>query len=146
MTTDRLSGIALVLFAIVVMVESRTLPLGSFRQPGPAYIPVLLGLLLFLFGALLAFTSGRAPAFSAVTWNEWPHAAAVLAASLFSAFAIERLGYRLTILLVIGFLLTAAERRGWMTSLLVALSLSFGSFYLFNNVLRVPLPEGPLGF
>jgi putative tricarboxylic transport membrane protein len=146
MTTDRVSAIALVLFAILVMVESRSLPLGSFRQPGPAYIPVLFASLLFLFGVLLAFTSSRARAFSAVTWGEWRHAAAVLAASLFSAFAIERLGYRLTILLVIGFLLTATERRGWMTSLLVALGLSFGSFYLFDTVLRVPLPEGPLGF
>jgi hypothetical protein len=27
-----------------------------------------------------------------------------------------------------------------------AFGLAFGSFYLFYTLLRVPLPEGPLGF
>jgi hypothetical protein len=69
-----------------------------------------------------------------------------LTASVFSIFAIERLGYRLTVLLVLGFLVKVVEKQGWVLSLAFALSLSLGSFFLFYTILRVPLPEGPLGF
>jgi hypothetical protein len=61
-------------------------------------------------------------------------------------FAIERLGYRLTMLLVLVFLLKRVERRGWVLSFTFACALSFGSFFLFQTILRVPLPPGPFGF
>jgi hypothetical protein len=31
-------------------------------------------------------------------------------------------------------------------SLALAFGLSFGSFFLFYTILRVPLPQGPFGF
>ena len=146
MTTDRVSAIALVIVALIVIWESRQFPLGTFRQPGPAYIPVLLALLLLICAVFLALTSSRAPSLSSISWTEWRHAVAILAASLFSAFAIERLGYRLTVLLVLGFLVKLVEHHGWVVSLSFAFSLSFGSFFLFYTLLRVPLPQGPFGF
>jgi putative tricarboxylic transport membrane protein len=146
MTTDRLSGTVLTLFAVVVIWESRVLPLGTFRQPGPAFVPILLALLLLTFGVFVVITGGRAPLFSSISWTEWRHAVAILTASVFSVFAIERLGYRLTVLLVLGFLVKVVEKQGWVLSLAFALSLSLGSFFLFYTILRVPLPEGPLGF
>ena len=91
-------------------------------------------------------TGGRAPLLSSLRWQEWRHALAILAASIFAVFSLERLGYRLTMLLVLGFLIGLVEKRGWGVSLLLAFSLSFGSFFLFYTILRVPLPEGPFGF
>lgn len=146
MTTDRVSASALVVFALLVIWESRQLPLGTFRQPGPAFIPILLALLLLIFAVFLVLTSGRAPLLSSINWTEWRHALAILAASLFSVFAMERLGYRLTVLLVLGFLVKLVEQRGWILSLSFAFTLSFGSFFLFYTLLRVPLPQGPFGF
>jgi hypothetical protein len=146
MTTDRLSASALVVFALLVIWESRQRPLGTVRQPGPAFMPILLALLLLIFAVLLALTSRRAPLFSSISWTEWRHALAILAASVFSVFAIERLGYRLTVLLVLGFLLKVVEQRGWVLSLAFSFALSFGSFFLFYTILRVPLPQGPFGF
>ena len=146
MTTDRLSGAVLVVFALLVIFESRHYPLGTFRLPGPAFVPILLASLLLIFGILLLFTSGRAPRLSSISWSEWRHAAAILAASVFAVFATERLGYRLTVLLMLGFLLKVVERRGWMQTVGLAFGLAFGSFYLFYTLLRVPLPEGPFGF
>jgi hypothetical protein len=146
LTTDRVAGSLLVFFSLLVIWESRHLPLGTFRQPGPAYVPVILAALLLLFGLLLIFMSGRAPSLSSIQWTEWRHVLAILAASIFAGFAIERLGYRLTVLLVLGFLLKIVEQRGWALSLAFAFTLAFGSFFLFYTVLRVPLPEGPFGF
>ena len=42
LTTDRIGGSALCLLALFVMWESRALPLGTLRHPGPGYFPVLL--------------------------------------------------------------------------------------------------------
>jgi hypothetical protein len=99
-----------------------------------------------IFGVFVVFTGGRSPLLSSISWTEWRHALAILGASLFSVFAIERLGYRLTVLLVLSFLVKVVEKRGWVLSLAFAFTLSFGSFFLFYTLLRVPLPEGPLGF
>ena len=146
MTTDRVSAAILALFALFVILESRHLPLGTFRQPGPAYVPVLLASLLLIFGVLLILTAGRAPSLSSVRWTEWRHALAILAACVFAVFAMERLGYRLTVLLMLVFLVKIVEKRSWTLSLVFASSLAFGSYYLFYTTLRVPLPQGPFGF
>ena len=140
MTTDRLSGSVLAFFALLVIWESRHFPLGTFRQPGPAFVPILLAILLLMFAVSLMLTSGGAPVLSSIEWTEWRHAVAILAASVFSVFAMERLGYRLTIVLTLMFLVKFIENRGWILSLIFAVSMSFGSFFLFYTVLRVPLP------
>ena len=146
MTTDRISGSALVIFSLFVIWESRALPLGTFRQPGPAYLPILLASLLLIFGIFLVAKAGGAPALSTIHWNEWRHALAIFGASAFAVFAIERLGYRLTMLVMLCSLVKVVEKRGWVSSLAFALALSFGSFFLFYTILRVPLPQGPVGF
>ena len=146
MTTDRVSASVLVLFALFVIWESRHLPLGTFRQPGPAYVPILLAALLLIFGVFLILTAGRAPSLSSLHWSEWRHALAILLTCVFSVLAIERLGYRLTVLFMLVFLVRGVEKRGWISSLAFAFCMAFGSYYLFYTLLRVPLPQGPFGF
>jgi hypothetical protein len=146
MTTDRLSAGVLALFALFVIFESRQLPLGTFRHPGPAYVPVLLASLLLLFAVLILLTASRAPKLSSLRWTEWRHALAIFAACIFSVFAIERLGYRLSMFLMLGFLVKFVEKRSWISTLIFVFSLSFGSYFLFYTLLRVPLPQGPVGF
>ena len=146
MTTDRLSGSALVIFSFLVIWESRALPLGTYRQPGPAYLPILLASLLLIFGIFLIAKAGRAPALSTIQWTEWRHAVAIFGASIFAVFGIERLGYRFTVLLTLVFLVKGVERRGWLETAVFALTFAFGSFFLFDTLLRVPLPRGPFGF
>jgi putative tricarboxylic transport membrane protein len=146
MTIDRLSGTVLVFFALVIAKESLHLPVGTIRQPGPAFFPILLALLLLLFGIGVVLTGRRAPLLSSLRWDGWRHALAILAASIFAVFALERLGYRLTMLAVLIMLFKLVEQRGWAMSLALAFGLSFGSFFLFYTILRVPLPQGPFGF
>jgi hypothetical protein len=146
LTSDRFSGSVLVLFALLVMWESRHLTLGTWRQPGPAFMPVLLAALLLICGLCVVIRASRAPLLSSMSWTEWRHALAILAACSFAVCALERLGYRLTVLLVLGFLVKIVEKRGWVLTAAFALPLAFGSFFLFSTILRVPLPAGPFGF
>lgn len=145
LTYDRVAGTLLALFALGVIWESRVLPLGTLREPGPGYMPVFLALVLFVSSVLTAAFGGASKPLRAVSWNEWPHATAILSACLFAAVALERLGYRLTILLTCLFLLKVLERKGWVLITVFALGMAFGSFFVFQTILRVPLPRGPLG-
>lgn len=145
MTTDRVAGAALVVLALVVFWESRGLPLGSLRNPGPAYLPVALALVLLGFGALLVGLGRGAPAVSSVGWTEWRHAVAIFVVCAFAALALERLGFRVTIALSLAFLLRVVERQGSIFSAVLSVAFAAGAFLLFDTFLRVPLPRGPLG-
>jgi len=145
LTTDRVAGAVLALLALVVVWESRKLPLGSLSNPGPAYMPVVLATLLLACGVALVIVGGRAGRLAAVDWSEWRHAVAILAVCTFAAGALERLGYRATITLALAFMLGVVEKRGVVFTVLFALALALGSFLLFDTLLRVVLPRGPLG-
>ena len=146
MTIDRVGGAALAALALFTLLESRTLPLGTLQNPGPAYVPVLLAGLLFVFGVCIAALGARSARLAAVGWSEWKHGLAILGACAFIALALERLGYRLTIFVALVFLLGVLERQGWLTTLLFSAGFSLGSFYLFSTLLRVPLPYSPWGY
>jgi len=145
LTTDRVAGLALALIAIFVLVESRRLPLGTLQNPGPAYMPVLLALILGVAGVLVAALGGRAPTLRSVGWSEWRHAVAIVVVCAFSALALERLGYRLTVACALAFLVAVVERKGVVLAVVFAVALAAGSFYLFDTLLRVQLPRGPFG-
>jgi hypothetical protein len=145
LTTDRWAGLALVLVGLGAVWQSRAFPLGSLQRPGPAFAPTVLAVLLILFGLLVA-ASGSARRMADVGWGDGRHAAAVFGACAFAAWGLERLGYRLTMAIVLAILLRVIERQGWVASLALTAGMAWGSFYVFSTLLRIPLPRGPLGF
>jgi hypothetical protein len=80
-----------------------------------------------------------------VQWTERRHAVAILGMCAFIALALERLGYRLTMLIALLVLVSIVEKKGWIAGVFFAACFSFGTHYLFNTLLRVPLPQGPFG-
>ena len=145
-TSDRVAGSALVLLAVVTAWETRRLPLGTLHNPGPGYMPLLLAIILAALGVVVVLYGGSSPRLAELRWLEARHAAAILIGCGFAAFALEWLGYRLTVVVLLAFLLGVMERKRPAVVAAVALGLSFGSFFLFSNLLRVPLPRGPWGF
>jgi putative tricarboxylic transport membrane protein len=145
MTVDRVAGVALMVIGLVTIWESRVFPLGSLHRPGPAYMPVVLAALLILFGAAVFAMDARIRRLAEVGWPEWRHALAIFGACAFAAWGLERLGYRLTMAAVVAFLLLVVERKGWVLGLALTAAMAWGSFFLFDTLLRVPLPRGPFG-
>ena len=143
--SDRIGGAVLLIVGLVALWESAKLPLGSLRNPGPAFMPLALAVIVLGCGALLVVFGGASGAFGRIAWTEWRHAVAIFAACAFAAWGLERLGYRLTITATLVFLLAVVERKGALTTGAFALGLAFGSFYMFSTLLRVPLPRGPWG-
>jgi hypothetical protein len=145
LTVDRVAGLALALFGGYVLWESRRLPLGSLSNPGPGYMPVVLALALVGFALLVAALGERATSIGALGWQESRRALAVLAACAFTALALERLGYRITMTLVLVFVVGVLERKGPVATAVFALGLALGTYLLFDTFLRVQLPRGPFG-
>jgi hypothetical protein len=148
MRTDQVSGAVLALLAAIVIEETwrARLPLGTLANPGPAYMPIVLAAALLLASLLLALL-GREPAtLKAGDWREWRHTVAILGACAFVALALERLGYRVTMALACAFLLGVVERKPLVATILIAVGLAGGTYFLFDTVLRVQLPRGPFGF
>lgn len=145
LTVDQVAGTLLVVFSLAVLWECRAIPFGSLAEPGPGALPTLLAIVLFACSvAVIAGGRGSGP-MAAIGFGEWRHAGAILAMCAFAAIAIERLGYRITIVVVLFVLVALIERKGWRASLVFAAGFSLGTHYLFNTLLRVPLPPGPFG-
>jgi len=147
MTIDRFGGGMLALLALFTIEETwrLRLPMGNLQSPGPAYMPVLLAMLLLVFGVLVAAMGGRAARVAEVVWSEWRHAMMILVVIAFIALTLERLGYRITIAVALAFMIGVLERRSIVTAAVFALVFAAGSFYLFETLLRVPLPRSPWG-
>jgi hypothetical protein len=147
MRIEHASGAALALLAAVVLEECwrLRLPLGTLANPGPAYMPALLALALLVSGVLIVALGRDRATLAGAGWGEWRHTVAILAACVFVALALERLGYRLTMALACAFLLAVVERKGPVATILFSSGMSVSTYYLFDTLLRVQLPRGPWG-
>jgi len=144
--SDQLSGLMLLALALYVGWESRVYPLGSLQEPGPGYLPLLLAVFLGATGLLIALWGFRSEPIAAMQWKEAGRAVVILVACAVATFALERLGYRLTVLALLIFFLGVVERRRPLPVALVAIGFSLASFYIVGDLLRVPLPRSPWGF
>lgn len=146
LTVDQAAGSFFALFSLLVLWETRSIPFGFLAEPGPGALPTILAFTL-LACSIAVIAGGRGGKLAAaVGWTEWRHAVAILGACAFMALALERLGYRLTIFVALLALVSIVEKKGWVAGALFAGGFSLGTHYLFNTLLRVPLPQGPFGF
>jgi len=146
MTVDRISGAFLFVLGLFVAWEGRVLPLGTHHRPGPGYFPLLLAVILGILGFLLFLRGGSSPHFRSIRWEESRHAAEILVCSFLATFGIERIGYRITMILILGFLFGVVERLKLWQVFILTIGLSLGSFWVFDSLLRVILPRGGFGF
>jgi putative tricarboxylic transport membrane protein len=145
LTIDRLAGVALVAFSVLVLWECRKIPFGSMAEPGPGAVPVLLALVLLVCSIILIVAGSPADRVSSIRWPERRHGVAILGACAFMALALERLGYRLTIFIALLVLVGLVEKKGWTAGIIFAGIFSLGTYYLFDTLLKVPLPQGLFG-
>ena len=146
MTTDRVAGATLVLIGLVAIWESRAFPLGSLHRPGPAYMPVFLAGLLIVFGVAVR-RWGRAPGGS---WTlagtsggtRWRSSAPVHSRRGGSSGSATGSRWRSCS----SCSSSCSSGSGLVLGLALTVVMSWGSFYLFDTLLKVPLPRGPFGF
>ena len=148
---DAVFGFLLLALGIAVLVVVQGYPRIPGQQVGPALFPGIIGALLCVCGALLAFKGWRArsaaPWLQAGDWVRSPrHVVAfctVVASVLFYMLAVDRLGFLLTSTLLLTAVMWSLGVRVRRSLLLAALAtlLIHAAFY---KLLRVPLPWGVL--
>ena len=144
--SDQFSGLMLLAIAVYVAWENRAYPIGSLQEPGPGYLPLLLVIFLGATGLLIALWGVKSAPLSSMDWSEAKRAAVILIACGAATFALERIGYRLTMIVLLVFFLGVLERRHPLPVALVSLGFAFASFYVIGDWLHVPLPRSPWGF
>jgi putative tricarboxylic transport membrane protein len=144
--SDQFSGLLLLALALYMGWENRAYPVGTLQEPGPGYMPLLLVIFLGAIGLLIALWGSKSAPLASVRWTETTRAIVILVACAVGAFALERIGYRLTVIALLIFFLGVIERRGPLPVALVALGFGFASDYIVGDLLHVPLPRSPWGF
>lgn len=143
---DQISGLMLLALGVFVGWQNRAYPLGSLQDPGPGYTPLLIAVVLGVIGLLIALQGRASRPVSEMQWPEAWRAVIIMAACAGATFALEPIGYRITIFALLVFFLGALERKKPLMVFTVAAAFSLLSFYLVGDVLRVPLPRGAWGF
>jgi len=144
--SDQFSGLMLLMLALYVGWENRVYPVGTLQEPGPGYLPLLLAVFLGAVGLLIALWGIRSAPLAAMRWTETRRAIVILVACAVATFALERIGYRLTVMALLIFFLGVLERRRPLPVALVAAGFGLASFYIVGDLLHVPLPRSPWGF
>lgn len=145
LTSKRAAGGVLIVVGALALWEGLRFPFGTMSRPGPAYAPAVLSVVLIALGAVLILARAGGPGVAAMDWGDWRRALSILGVCTFIALTLELLGWRLAVSVALITLLGLVERRGMVSTIVLTVAIAFGSFFLFNDVLKVPLPRGPFG-
>jgi Tripartite tricarboxylate transporter TctB family len=145
-TRDRAAALVLIALAGGAYWAASAYPAGTLAQPGAGFVPRLLAALLAVAAAAILAQSARRVASAPLVVTDLPITLLIVVLLGAATFALERLGYRITLAGLLFVFLAIVERRPLWLSALLSLGFALGSFYVINDVLRVPLPMSRWGW
>jgi putative tricarboxylic transport membrane protein len=147
---DLVGGLLAAAVGAAVVLHVRTFPELPDGQPGPALFPGIVGSLLVLFGLVLVVRAvlGRgetsADPDAGITARGRLRALAVLGLVVGYLLLAETLGFPVTMGVLLFLLMWLLGARPLVAVLAAAATTGF-IFLVFEELLLVPLPEGPFG-
>ena len=140
---------ALVLFIIAgcILVVALRMHYYTPLGPGPGFFPLWLAILL----GGLAVAMGYQATFRAlepqsedfiVSPEGYVRDGAVIVALIWAVVGIEDVGFIVTMFVFFVFLLVTLGRQRWFLTIVISGIGSFGTDYVFQNFLSIPLPRG----
>jgi len=131
--------------------ESFQLSLSDTLGPGPGFFPFWLGVLGALLAVALLVQLHLSKVDLGAAALEFDRAGVrsvihVVVALAIGSALLEVVGFRVSMLLLLGYLLIVLGVRSRLAIAVFAVVGSFGVFHVFFNLLRVPLPMGILSF
>ncbi len=146
----QITGTVVVFFSAFVAVESLSLKFYTSYGPGPGFFPFWISVFLGLLAANMVFRATFQPrdpmpdGFFA-SKKGYLRVGAILLALVATIVFMDELGFRPMMLLFYLFLLSALGRQNHLVTAAVALAGSWGVYYVFVELLKVPLPIGMFG-
>jgi hypothetical protein len=142
---DHVAGGIAIAAALAVLAVSGDLPFGTLAFPGAGMMPILICVLMIVFGVVLIVRAGQSPPFAEISWSDLPHAVRVLAVTGAAVALYTTLGFIITMTLML-FVLVALEGRNLVAAAAFSLGISLSTYFLFTVALKTPLEQGLLGF
>lgn len=163
-------GVLLFLFGALTSGLSLNLKLGTLTAIGTGFFPLALGILLMILssiylaqiilplrkvsskespqdsaGSARVSCAEKMPLFSKLG-QPTVNVIVTLGSMIFFALFLDTLGYSLCVFLLLVVLMRTLGLKNWAILLTLAIMATIGSWLLFIKLLKIPLPQGLVGF
>ncbi len=147
---DRLSSLFWLIISIITCIHSYQLGLGSFQSPGPGFLFFWSGSVLGTLSIIIFLRNikkkilieGQKNIFENVKWIK---VLSVILSLIIYGLILEWLGFLLSTIFLMAFLLFSIESKKWYVVIFVSILSSLLSYVLFELCLKARLPKGILG-
>lgn len=145
----QVAGLAFAALGVFMALQGRKLGIEGLYGPGPGFFAFVIGVGLVLASALwiarvTMYGAAAIPADFVPDRGALIRIAAVVCALVAFALVLRSLGFALTMLAFLLVLFFAFGRAHAIAKLVTAAAASFGLNYVFEKLLRVPLPDAAL--
>ena len=150
--SDIICGVVLFIFGLYICLKSLQYPLGTTSLPGAGLFPLIAAILLIILSSCIVISSflqrdeqilSKVPFFPA---KETPKRILYGFVSLVGfRYLVPILGFGPTTFIFIFFLGKVLARYGVKANLLFSACAAIASYYLFQILLKIPLPTGIFG-
>ncbi len=144
--SDHIAGAALAVFGMLVLAVSGDLPAGTLAFPGAGMMPKLCAALLIVFGLIVVLRGSDSAPLASLSWQDLPHALRIVAISAAAILLYERLGFLITMTLLLFALVFGVERRAFLRAASFSIGVVALTYVLFTMALKTPLERGLIPF
>jgi putative tricarboxylic transport membrane protein len=140
-------GVALLL-SVLYLAGALGYPRGTMDQPGPGLYPLFVGVLLVVasLGSVVAdLVKPAAGELEIPKGKDLGRVLTVLGGTAAYVLLLPFAGHLLSSVVVVFIVLHAMGLTSWPMKIGFTIGLALGSYYLFDILLKVPLPRGILG-
>ncbi len=141
---DFWAGVMFLALGILFILWSREYQFGNSQRMGPGYFPTILGYLMALLGILVAIPalSSKSPVVE-VDKVGWRGLVIVLVAVLLYAMLLLRLGFVVSLVVLIVLSAIASSEFSWKETLISVVVLGILSYVVFVKGLELQFPVWP---
>ena len=147
---DQISSLVWLAFAVCIGVESLRLPLGTWRDPGPGFLPLGSGIFLGIFAGIAFFQARMRdedkPRGSWYSPERSKSLLLILGALFGYALVLDALGFLVSTFILLLVLFRFVEPQKWIVVIGGSALASITCYVVFELWLKTQLPRGILGF
>ncbi len=145
-SADRLSGIVFGLIGCGAVFGAVSLEIGTPGAPQPGFFPFLAGLALVLLSGVLALRAADGRPSDTEPFGGVGAVLMAVAGLIAFVLTFELVGYVIAAAVLAAILLAVFGIRSIGAFAIVVPAVALGSYVLFDILLGIPLPAGPMGF
>ena len=143
---DHAAGIFFITLGVLVFALSGDLPFGTISSPGAGMMPKLMAGLMIAFAVAIFVTARNSQRLAEIDWGDRWHALLVVLITAAGIYAYQRIGFLLTMSLLVFTLLVVVERRNVLIAAAYGIALTLFAYWLFGKALKAPLEHGIFWF